>query len=124
MLATPHSRQRGLSRDVIRPQDGHIRWDRNPTACGFSLRLQASSRIVNSTISTPKEIAVAFIEATLRGEYCIDPASLSSRAAHCGLDRLRATSLPAALANRALAEKPKMGELQMDWLRSADLTEE
>jgi len=28
------------------------------------------------------------------------------------------------LANRALAEKPKMGQLQMDWLRSADLKEE
>src|SRR5450631_2633004 len=60
-LATPHSRQRGLSRDVISPQDGQIRCDGNPMVCGFSLRLQASSRIVNNTISTPNEILVAFI---------------------------------------------------------------
>jgi hypothetical protein len=31
MLATPHSRQRGLSLAVINPQDGHILCDRNPT---------------------------------------------------------------------------------------------
>jgi hypothetical protein len=29
--------------------------------CGFSLRIRASSRIVNSTISRPNEILVAFI---------------------------------------------------------------
>jgi hypothetical protein len=28
------------------------------------------------------------------------------------------------LADRSLAEKPKVGELQMDWLRSEDLKEE
>jgi hypothetical protein len=28
------------------------------------------------------------------------------------------------LANPSLAEKPKVGELQMDWLRSEDLKEE
>jgi alpha-beta hydrolase superfamily lysophospholipase len=28
------------------------------------------------------------------------------------------------LADRFLAEKPKVGELQMDWLRSEDLKEE
>jgi len=28
------------------------------------------------------------------------------------------------VAERSLAEKPKMGELQMDWLRSEDLKEE
>jgi hypothetical protein len=28
------------------------------------------------------------------------------------------------LADRPLAEKPKVGELQMDWLRSEDLKEE
>jgi hypothetical protein len=74
MLATPHSRQRGFTRDVISPQDGQIRWDRSPTICGFSPRLQASSRIVNSTISTLTEILNAFIKATLRGEHSIDPA--------------------------------------------------
>ena len=62
-LATPHSRQRGLRRDVINPQDGHILCDRNPMACGFSLRIQCSSRNVKNTISRPKEILVAFIKA-------------------------------------------------------------
>jgi hypothetical protein len=28
------------------------------------------------------------------------------------------------MANHSLAEKPKVGELQMDWLRSEDLKEE
>jgi hypothetical protein len=28
------------------------------------------------------------------------------------------------VASHSLAEKPKMGELQMDWLRSEDLKEE
>ncbi len=69
MLATPHSRQRGLIRDVINPQDGHILCDLNPTACGFNLRIQATSRIVNNTISRPRAILVAFIEATLLGEH-------------------------------------------------------
>jgi hypothetical protein len=58
---------------------------------------------VNSTISRPKERLVAFIKATLLGEPC--PA-------------------PTARADRSLAEKPKVGELQMDWLRSEDLKEE
>jgi hypothetical protein len=64
---------------VINPQDGHILCDRNPMLCGFSLRIRLSSRIVNNTISTPKEIVVAFIKATLLGEFCNDPASRSSR---------------------------------------------
>lgn len=72
-LATPHSRQRGLIRDVINPQDGRILCDRNPVICGFSLRIQASSRIANSTISRPREMLVAFIEATLLGEPCFEP---------------------------------------------------
>jgi hypothetical protein len=46
--------------------------------CGFSLRLQWSSRIVKSTIR-PNQILVAFIEATLLGELYIDPASRSIR---------------------------------------------
>jgi hypothetical protein len=78
-LATPHSKQRALSRDVINPQDGHILCDRNPVICGFSLRILWSSRIVNSTISRPKKMLVAFIKATLLGEFCIDLASRSSR---------------------------------------------
>jgi len=60
MLATPHSKQRGFSRDVINPQNGHILCDRNPATSGFSLRIQWSSRIVNSPISRPKEILVTF----------------------------------------------------------------
>ena len=35
------------------------------------MRIQWSSRIVKSTISRPK--AIAFIKATLLGEFCIDP---------------------------------------------------
>ncbi len=69
-LVTPHSKQRGLSRDVINPQDGHILCDRNPAGCGFSLRFQWSSRMVNITISSPKEILVAFMKAPPLGECC------------------------------------------------------
>ena len=64
-LATPHSRQRGLSRDVINPQAGHILCERNPVLSGFILRIQRSSRIVNSTISRPREMLVTLIKATL-----------------------------------------------------------
>jgi hypothetical protein len=39
-LAAPHSKQRGFSRDVINPQDGHILCDRNPAPCGLSLPIQ------------------------------------------------------------------------------------
>jgi hypothetical protein len=46
--------------------------------CGFSLLLQWSNRIVKSTISRPKEILVAFIEATLLGELYSDPTSRST----------------------------------------------
>jgi hypothetical protein len=35
-----------------------------------------------------------------------------------------ASPAPKAWADRSLAEKPKVGELQMDWLRSEDLKEE
>jgi hypothetical protein len=66
---------------------------------------------VKITISSPKAILVAFIRATLLGEFCIDQAS-------------RARSLRTKWANPSLAEKPKVGELQMDWLRSEDLKEE
>ena len=62
-------------------------------------------------ISRPKEILVALIRATLLGEFCIDQAN-------------RARSLRTKWANPSLAEKPKVGELQMDWLRSEDLKEE
>jgi hypothetical protein len=54
---------------VINPQDGHILWDRTPVICGFSLSLQRSSRMVKSTINTPKEILVAFIRTTLPGKF-------------------------------------------------------
>src|SRR5260370_138317 len=60
MLATPHSKQRGFSRDVINPQNGHILCDRTPATSGFSLRIQWSSRIVTSTINRAKEILVMF----------------------------------------------------------------
>jgi len=66
------------------------------------LRIQRSSRIVNNTISRPKKILGAFIRPTLLGEV------------------LHETEW----ADHPLAEKPKMEELQMDWLRSEDLKEE
>jgi hypothetical protein len=84
--------------------------------CGFSLRLLWSSRIVKKTISRPKATLVAFIKETLVGEFYIDLASGSST-------RAEMEDLTIA-ADRSLAEKPKVGELQMDWLRSEDLKEE
>jgi hypothetical protein len=87
-LATPHSKQRAFSRDVINPQAGHILCDRNSVICGFSLRIPWSSRIVKSTISRPREILVAFIKATFPGELCVDPSP----------SLLRARSLQAAWA--------------------------
>ncbi len=64
--------------------------------CGLSLRIQRSSRIVNNTISRPRKILGAFITATLLGEVLHDT----------------------EWADHSLAEKPKVEELQMDWLRS------
>ena len=66
--------------------------------------------IVKITITSPKTILVAFIRATLLGEFGLDQASQARW--------LRTRSNP------SLAEKPKVGELQMDWLRSEDLKEE
>lgn len=97
----PHSKQFAFNRDVINPQDGHILCDRSPATWGFSLRIQRSSRIVNSRTSSPKEMLVAFIKS--------DP---SWRVPH-------QTGFAASLA-----EKPKVRKLQMDWLRSEDLKEE
>jgi hypothetical protein len=80
---------------------------------------------VDSTISRPKKILVAFTNATLLGEFRIDPASRSKpRADIAESNRLRTRSLQTAWVDRSLAEKPKVGELQMDWLRSEDLKEE
>jgi hypothetical protein len=78
--------------------------------CGISLRIPRS-RIVKSTISSPKEILIAFIRSTLSWRVPHRP-SQSAR------------SLRTKWANPSLAEKPKVGELQMDWLRSEDLKEE
>ncbi len=58
----PHSKQHAFNRDVINPQDGHILWVPYPAICGFGLRILVSSRIVNSAISRPKKILVAFIK--------------------------------------------------------------
>jgi hypothetical protein len=65
-LTAPHSRQRAF-RDVINPQDEHILCARNPLVCRFSVSLQRSSKMVKSTINTPKEILVAFMRTTLPG---------------------------------------------------------
>jgi hypothetical protein len=79
---------------------------------------------MKSTINRPKKILVAFINPTLLGEFCIDPASPLSRVVTSRFNRLRQRSPQTAQPNRSLAEKPKVGELQMDWLRSEDLKEE
>jgi hypothetical protein len=78
---------------------------------------------VKSTISRPNEILVTFIASTLLGELCIDPASLKPRANIANLldfaqDRCKRPW------QTAHSLKPKVGELQMDWLRSEDLKEE
>ena len=65
------------------------------------MRIHGSSRIVEITISSPKAILVAFIKS--------DP---SWRVLH------------RPSQSGKLAEKPKVGKLQMDWLRSEDLKEE
>src|ERR1700757_2562947 len=65
----PHSRQRGLSRDVINPHDGHILRDRTPLSCSFGFRAHRSSRTVKSTINRPKVISVAYMDALLLGEF-------------------------------------------------------
>jgi hypothetical protein len=75
------------------------------------LRIDRSSRIVKITITSPKTILVAFIRATLLGEFCLHQAS-------------QPRGLWTKWSNPSLAEKPKVGELQMDWLRSEDLKEE
>jgi hypothetical protein len=73
------------------------------------LRILRISRIVNSTINRPKAILAAFITATLLGEFRVSRAE----AFRCRTVR-----------TFGLAEKPKVEELQMDWLRSEDLKEE
>ena len=62
-------------------------------------------------------------KATLLGEFCIDRASRPSRVL---IPRTGSTSVKIAASGGdcLLAEKPKMGKLQMDWLRSEDLNEE
>jgi hypothetical protein len=98
----PHSKQLAFNRDVINPQDGHILCDPDPATCGLNLRIQWASRIAKSTIDNPKEIVFAFIETALPRRMQRQPGWLK----------------------QSLAEKPKVGELQMDWLRSEDLKEE
>jgi hypothetical protein len=65
----PHSKQDGFNRDVINPQDEHILCDPYPAIRGFSLCILRSSRIVNSTISKPKEKLIAFMNVLLPGDF-------------------------------------------------------
>jgi hypothetical protein len=58
----PHSKQVAFNRDVINPQDGHILCDPGPVINGFALRIRRSNRIMNSTISRPRKLLVAFIK--------------------------------------------------------------
>jgi hypothetical protein len=73
----PHSKQRAFSRDVISPQFGHILCDPEAAPGAFALRIPRSTRIVNNTISRPMKMLVAFIKATLLGNFCIGLASRS-----------------------------------------------
>ena len=132
-LTAPHSRQRARW-DVINPHDGHIRCDRTPMICGFRWRIQRSNRIVRIRISRPIEMLVTLIQANLPGEcradlLYIEPTASILMSIQPSLKRhtdIRSRSKSRKIAangavGRSLAEKPKMGELQMDWLRSEDL---
>ena len=93
MRDLPHSKQHAFNREVINPHDGHILCVPYLAICGFSLRILRSSRIVNRTISRPKEILVAFIETTLLDEFRIErsndrPAVKLRQIVGCPLDRL------------------------------------
>jgi hypothetical protein len=57
----PHSRQRGLVREVINPHEGHILCDRAPLSAKLGLRNHQSNTIVNSTIDKPKVRSIAFM---------------------------------------------------------------
>jgi hypothetical protein len=111
-LATPHSKQRGFSRDVINPQDGHILCDRSPVICGFSLRIEWSSLIVNSTISRPRKIPVALISdpswrvprLPSRNVTDVQRCQYGGSIANVSRNRLRPRSLEKAWADCSLAE--------------------
>jgi len=110
--------QRGFNRDVINPQDGHILCVPYPAAIrGFRSRLLRSSRIANSTISKPTNILVAFIKATLLRDSRIVGRSVTSASGPCSSRKIAMKSKP------LLLKSLRMGELQMDWLRSEDLKE-
>jgi hypothetical protein len=65
----PHSKQLAFDRDVIDPQEGHILCDCDAANCNFGRRIQWNNTVVNSTMSRPSEILVAFMKATtLLGE--------------------------------------------------------
>lgn len=61
----------------------------------------------------------------LLGESCIDPAGRSIRLLTSrGVIGSHKIAGKRTWLDRSLAEKPKVGELQMNWLRSEDLKEE
>ena len=66
----PHSKQHAFKREVIKLQDGHIVCDPNP-AISFTLRILYRHRIVNSAITTLKEILIALINPLLLGDFRI-----------------------------------------------------
>jgi len=72
------------------------------------LRIDRISRIVKITITSPKTILVAFIKSDPSWRVLLHQAS-------------QARWLWTKWSNPSIAEKPKVGELQMDWLRSEDL---
>jgi hypothetical protein len=98
----PHSKQLAFNRDVISPQFGHILCPDSATS-DFISRLQSSSRIVNSTISRPREMLAMLIKG--------DPSWRVPAA------KLHGQNTPSQKSLR-------WEEFQMDWLRSEDLKEE
>jgi hypothetical protein len=64
--------QRAFDLAVMSPQDGHILCP-DPATSDFVVRLQRSSRTVNSTISRPKEILPALIKSDPSGRVLRRP---------------------------------------------------
>jgi hypothetical protein len=61
----PHSRQQIFDRDVIKPQNGHIRSDLGPSLFGFSGMLPRSlyaKTAVNNTTSRLQMMTIALIK--------------------------------------------------------------
>jgi hypothetical protein len=116
-IADRQAKQHAFNRDVINPQEGHILCVPYPAIRGFSLRILWSSRIVNSARSRPINILVAFIKATLLRDFPHCRQECYEYERWCSSRKITMESRPLSLKSL------RMGELQMNWLRSEDLKE-